>query len=80
MIIKYFFNFVAIWKMKVGRSRSSADKGTLETIMNSSVTRQIGRTMAREISLGILGVFGLGGDAQHHEKTNCEKAILVLSV
>ncbi len=48
-------------RQKAGRSRSSADKGTIETIMNSTVTRQIGRTMAREITRGVLGVFGLGG-------------------
>lgn len=49
---------------KAGRSRSPADKGTLETIMDSTVTRQIGRTVAREITRGILGVFGLGGRAR----------------
>ncbi|HEX9667624.1 MAG TPA: hypothetical protein VGA95_13835 [Thermodesulfobacteriota bacterium] len=29
--------------------------------MDSTVTRQVGRTVARELSRGILGVFGLGG-------------------
>lgn len=48
-------------QQKAGRSRSSADKGTLETVMDSTVTRQIGRTVAREVTRGILGVFGLGG-------------------
>ena len=51
-------------QQKVGSSRSSADKGTLETIMDSTVTRQIGRTVAREVTRGILGVFGLGGRAR----------------
>jgi hypothetical protein len=46
---------------KTGRSRLSTDKGTIETIMDSTVTRQIGRTVAREVTRGILGVFGLGG-------------------
>ncbi len=46
---------------KATRSRSSNDKGALETVMNSTVTRQIGRTVARELTRGILGVFGLGG-------------------
>jgi len=46
---------------KAGRSRSMNDKGTLETIMDSTVTRQIGRTVARELTRGVLGVFGLGG-------------------
>jgi hypothetical protein len=46
---------------KATRSRSSTDKGALETVMDSTVTRQIGRTVAREITRGILGVFGLGG-------------------
>ncbi len=48
---------------KTGRSRSVTDKGTIETIMDSTITRQIGRTVAREITRGVLGVFGLGGKA-----------------
>lgn len=47
--------------ISVPMARPSADKGTLETIMDSTVTRQIGRTVAREVTRGILGVFGLGG-------------------
>jgi uncharacterized protein len=47
------------------RERASSgygrEKSTLETVMDSTVTRQIGRTVAREITRGILGVFGLGG-------------------
>jgi len=31
------------------------------SLLNSSVGRQIGRTVARELTRGILGVLGLGG-------------------
>lgn len=36
-------------------------KSTIDKVMNSTTTRQIGRTVAREITRGILGVLGLGG-------------------
>jgi len=38
-----------------------AEKSTLETILSSSVTRQVGRTAASIITRGLLGVLGLGG-------------------
>ena len=34
-------------------------KSTLETIVNSTTTRQIGRTIARELTRGLLGVLGV---------------------
>ena len=37
------------------------EKGFFENIMDSTVTRQIGRTVAREVTRGLLGVLGLGG-------------------
>lgn len=36
-----------------------AEKSTFEKIVNSTTTRQIGRTVAREITRGILGVLGI---------------------
>lgn len=38
-----------------------AEKSTLETILGSSVTRQVGRTAANIITRSLLGVLGLGG-------------------
>lgn len=42
-------------------SNKRADKSTLEMILGSSTGRQIGRTIAREFTRGLLGVLGLGG-------------------
>ncbi len=50
---------------KAARSTSGGsrrrEKSTLEKIMNSTATRQIGRTIARELTRGLLGVLGIGG-------------------
>lgn len=43
------------------RSRTRKEKSTFDEIMDSTVTRQIGRTIARELTRGLLGVLGLGG-------------------
>ncbi len=40
------------------RSRSR-EKSTFEKVMNSTTTRQIGRTIAREFTRGLLGVLGI---------------------
>lgn len=37
------------------------EKGFFENVMDSTITRQIGRTVAREVTRGLLGVLGLGG-------------------
>lgn len=37
------------------------EKSTLDTILSSSVTRQVGRTAASIITRGLLGILGLGG-------------------
>lgn len=45
-----------------GRRRSSREeKSVLEKIADSTVGRQVGRTVARELTRGLLGVLGLGG-------------------
>lgn len=41
--------------------RTRQEKSTFEEIMDSTVTRQVGRTIARELARGLLGVLGLGG-------------------
>ena len=42
-----------------GSSSRRRQKSTLETIVNSTTTRQIGRTIARELTRGLLGVLGV---------------------
>lgn len=43
-----------------GATRSRRrEKSTLEKVMNSTTTRQIGRTIARELTRGLLGVLGI---------------------
>jgi hypothetical protein len=41
--------------------RSGKEKGVVGTILGSTVTRQIGRTVAREVTRGLLGILGIGG-------------------
>ncbi|MBP8725927.1 MAG: DUF853 family protein [Saprospiraceae bacterium] len=38
---------------------SRKEKGALEKMMDSTVTRQVGRTVARELTRGLLGMFGI---------------------
>jgi DNA helicase HerA-like ATPase len=42
-----------------GTSRRRAEKSTFEKIMSNTTTRQIGRTIAREFTRGLLGVLGI---------------------
>ncbi len=47
-------------KAKKSRSKSRRkEKSTFEKIVNNTTTRQIGRTVARELTRGLLGVFGI---------------------
>ncbi len=39
--------------------KTRADKSTMEKVFESTTTRQIGRTVARELTRGLLGVLGL---------------------
>ena len=40
-------------------SSSSSEKSTFEKVVNSTTTRQIGRTVARELTRGLLGILGI---------------------
>jgi len=40
------------------------EKSTLEEIASSTVARQVGRTVARELTRGLLGVLGVGGTSR----------------
>ncbi len=44
--------------------RASRNKSTFDKILNSTTTRQIGRTVARELTRGLLGVLGVGGKSR----------------
>jgi len=46
-------------KAKKSGSRRSAEKSTFEKVMSNTTTRQIGRTIAREFTRGLLGVLGI---------------------
>ncbi len=50
------------------RRRSKAEKSTLEKIASSPLTKQIGRTVAREVTRGILGVFGISTTRRRRRK------------
>jgi len=43
------------------------EKSTFETIINSPVTKQVGTTIMREVTRGILGVLGLGGTTRRRK-------------
>lgn len=42
-------------------SSGKKEKGIVGEILGSTVTRQIGRTVAREVTRGLLGILGIGG-------------------
>ena len=41
----------------------------MESVLNNTTTRQIGRTVAREITRGLLGVLGIGGRTSRKRKS-----------
>jgi DNA helicase HerA-like ATPase len=49
--------------------KGKAEKSVLETVMDNPITRQVGRTVARELTRGLLGVLGLGGSSSSRRKT-----------
>ena len=51
-------------RQKAGRGRRKS-----QSIMDSTVTRQIGRTVARELARGLLGVLGIGGATRRRTKS-----------
>jgi DNA helicase HerA-like ATPase len=44
------------------------EKSTLENILNNPVSRQVGRTVAREITRGLLGVLGISGSVSRSKR------------
>jgi DNA double-strand break repair helicase HerA and related ATPase len=49
---------------KVPSSNKRQPKSTVEKMIDSPLARQVGRTVARELTRGILGVLGLGGSVR----------------
>lgn len=43
------------------RTSARQEKSTIDKVINSPLSKQVGRTLAREITRGILGVLGIGG-------------------
>ena len=52
------------------RSSRSKEKGVLEQMVGTTGARQIGRTVARELTRGLLGVLGLGGSSRKRRKSS----------
>ena len=48
---------------------AKAEKGVIEQVMDNPLARQVGRTVARELTRGLLGVLGLGGSSKSRKKT-----------
>ena len=44
------------------------EKSTMEKVLNNTTTRQIGRTVARELTRSLLGVLGIGGSSSRKSK------------
>ena len=51
------------------RSGQKAEKSVFEQVISNPTTRQIGRTVARELTRGLLGVLGIGGSSTRRRKT-----------
>ena len=56
-------------RQRAGRSPSRRrEKSTFEKIMNSTTTRQIGRTIAREFTRGLLGALGVSSSRRRRRR------------
>ncbi|WP_207511908.1 helicase HerA-like domain-containing protein [Longitalea luteola] len=55
---------------KASRTSQKEEKSTLEKVLESPVTKQIGRTAANVITRSLLGALGLGGKSSSRRKSN----------
>jgi hypothetical protein len=56
-------------QQQVTRAKQEREEPSMiETIAKDPLARQIGRTVARELTRGLLGVFGLGGSSRSTRK------------
>lgn len=53
---------------KAGSSSGRQEKSVFEQVISNPTTRQIGRTVARELTRGLLGVLGIGGSSSSRRK------------
>ncbi len=53
---------------KVSTRRRRREKSTLEKVMDSTTTRQIGRTLARELARGLLGALGISSSRKRRRR------------
>jgi uncharacterized protein len=49
--------------------RGREEKSVVEKVIDNPLARQVGRTVARELARGLLGVLGLGGSSRSRRKT-----------
>jgi uncharacterized protein len=49
--------------------RQKEEKGVIEKVIDNPLARQVGRTVARELTRGLLGVLGLGGSSRSRRKS-----------
>lgn len=47
--------------------KGKEDKSTFEKVLDSSITKQVGRTLAREVTRGLLGVLGISGSSRRRK-------------
>lgn len=57
-------------RMEEKKTVKRAEKSTMEKVLDSSVTRQIGRTAANVITRSLLGALGLGGRSTTRKRKN----------
>lgn len=55
-------------KATKSKSRGRKEKSTIEKVMTSTTTRQIGRTIARELTRGLLGALGIKSTRSRRKK------------
>lgn len=48
-------------------TKAKEEKTTFEKVMDHSITKQVGRTLAREVTRGLLGVLGIGGTTRRRK-------------
>ena len=53
---------------KVSSRRRRREKSTLEKVIDSTTTRQIGRTLARELARGLLGALGISSSRRRRRR------------
>jgi DNA helicase HerA-like ATPase len=56
-------------EVKSNGRKVKEDESTIEKVLTSTTARQIGNTVARELTRGLLGVLGIGGSSRSKKKT-----------